>query len=597
MVLAPARASLLAVGAVVLAAAMVVAPRPVHASTPAPPVERVALIGDSTLLGLTYNPSAGRDTDARSIISARYQLFYGAKSCQRLVAPSCGSNPPPTALETMQANAGQLGQVLVIMGGYDDAEIVTGVDAIVAEAARQGIGTVMWLTYRTGDLSYQYAYNYVGFNAVLRQKASAYGSMVLADWDAYSHDHPEWMTADGVHVNATGAMALAQFIVDQIAAATPSRCGGAEDGDASTAPGSSSTATPGATAALARFTPVVPRRVLDTRPGDGDAFSDPLGAGHTMRVPLHATGSIAAAVNLTAAGPCGAGYLTAYPCDATPPLVSNVNQPAWRTTATASTVMLDASGDFCVYAYATTDLVVDLFGLYGPAGAAFSPLTPTRVVDTRPGAASALHGELVPNTPVAVKMAGVNGVPLTATAVSFNLTAIDPGADVYVSAFPCGPPPLVSNVNTPAGSIVANGVVVALDASGSVCLVANAPVDIALDVTGSFGPTGARYLAQTPTRLADTRDTGRLAAGRSLVVTVPGGGTAAAVSVTAVNPSDAGYLTVAPCGTAPLASAVNYVTGDLVTNFASTGLDRTGRLCVTTSDASDVVVDLVGVWR
>ena len=32
----------------------------------------------------------------------------------------------------MQANAGQLGQVVVIMGGYDDAEINTGVDAIRA---------------------------------------------------------------------------------------------------------------------------------------------------------------------------------------------------------------------------------------------------------------------------------------------------------------------------------------------------------------------------------------------------------------------------------------------------------------------------------
>ena len=137
-------------------------------------------------------------------------------SCERLVAPSCGSNPPPTSLQQMQANAGQLGQVVVIMGGYDDAEIGTGVDAIVAEAARQGVGTVLWLTYRTGDLTYQYASNYVGFNAVLRAKAQQYGSMVLADWDAYSHNHPEWMTDDGVHVNSTGAFALANFILDQI---------------------------------------------------------------------------------------------------------------------------------------------------------------------------------------------------------------------------------------------------------------------------------------------------------------------------------------------------------------------------------------------
>ncbi len=527
-------------------------------------------------------------------MSNKYQMFYDAKSCRRLVAPSCSSNPPPTALQTMQANAGQLGQVLVIMAGYDDAEINTGIDAIVAEAARQGVGTVMWLTYRTGDLTYQYVSNYIGFNADLRAKATKYGSLVLADWDAYSHDHPEWMTDDGVHVNATGAFALAQFIVDQIGALAPSRCAGAEEGDPSAAPAAitATTSPPG------KLTTVTPRRIVDTRPDDSDAFDVPLGAGHAMRVPLGATGSTAAAVNITAVGPCGAGYLTAYPCDEAPPLASNVNHPSWRTTATASTVMLDGAGDFCVYAYATTDVIVDLFGLYGPSGSSYTPITPTRFVDTRPGATSPLHGMLTPNVPVAVKIAGVGAVPASATAVSFNLTAVQPTADVYVSAYPCAAtPPVVSNINALAGSIVANGVVVDLDDSGSVCVVANAPVHLVLDVTGSFGPTGTRYIASTPTRLADTRATGRLADGGQLVVAVPGGGKAAAVSVTAVNPSGAGFLTVAPCGTQPLASALDYVTGDLVTNLANTGLDASGRLCVTTSDATDVVVDLAGVWK
>jgi hypothetical protein len=81
------------------------------------------------------------------------------------------------------------------------------------------------------------------------------------------------------------------------------------------------------------------------------------------------------------------------------------------------------------------------------------------------------------------------------------------------------------------------------------------------------------------------------------VVTVPGGGKAAAVSVTAVNPRAAGFVTVAPCGTQPLASSLNYVSGDLVTNLADTALDAGGRLCVTTSAATDLVVDLAGVWK
>jgi hypothetical protein len=304
-------------------------------------------------------------------------------------------------------------------------------------------------------------------------------------------------------------------------------------------------------------------------------------------------------VNRTAGGPCASGYLTAYPCNSSPPLASNVNHLSWRTTATASTVMLDDDGDFCIYSYATTDVLVDVFGLYGATGSGYTPITPTRLVDTRTGApASALRGGLAANTPVTVKVAGTPGVAADATAVSFNLTAVLPKAAVYLAAYPCNStPPVVSNLNALAGAVVANRVVVDLDATGSMCLVANGTVDVVVDVTGSYGTGGSRYTPSNPTRLADTRSSGRLADGGQLAVTVPGGGKAAAISVTAVNPRAAGFVTVAPCGTQPLASSLNYVAGDLVTNLADSALDGTGRVCVTASVATDLVVDLAGVWR
>ena len=74
--------------------------------------------------------------------------------------------------------------------------------------------------------------------------------------------------------------------------------------------------------------------------------------------------------------------------------------------------------------------------------------------------------------------------------------------------------------------------------------------------------------------------------------------TPASLTVTAAGPSAAGYLTVAPCGTTPLASALNYVTGDLVSNLAASGADAAGKVCVSTlRGATDVVVDLNGVWK
>jgi hypothetical protein len=46
-------------------------------------------------------------------------------------------------------------------------------------------------------------------------------------------------------------------------------------------------------------------------------------------------------------------------------------------------------------------MIVDLFGLYGTNGSGYTPLTPTRFVDTRPGATgSAVTSRLAANTPV-----------------------------------------------------------------------------------------------------------------------------------------------------------------------------------------------------
>ena len=56
----------------------------------------------------------------------------------------------------MRRLSGQLGSVLVLMAGYDDAGsgFASAVDAVMAEAARQGIPHVIWLTLRTADVSY-----------------------------------------------------------------------------------------------------------------------------------------------------------------------------------------------------------------------------------------------------------------------------------------------------------------------------------------------------------------------------------------------------------------------------------------------------------
>jgi hypothetical protein len=354
-------------------------------------------------------------------------------------------------------------------------------------------------------------------------------------------------------------------------------------------------------AKLAPATP--PDRVLDTRPDDGDAFTSPVGAGRSLRVPLDANGATSAVVNLTATDPCAAGYLTAYPCDEAVPLASNVNYRAVTTASALTTVPLDGDGDFCVYSMSTTDVVVDLYAVSRTNGRdGFRAIAPARLLDTRDGSGTvSARGALVPDTPLTVGVAAA-GVPSQATAVALNITAVAPKQAAYVRVAPCGVDPLVSSLNVQAGQIVANAAVVALSPADTLCVTANAATDVVLDVTGWYGPGGGDATSvQTPTRLVDTRSAlggTRVPAGGVLAVTIPQSSAASAtVSVTVVNPDKPGFASVRPCNAPAGTSTLNYVAGDTVANTTTVGLDAQHRLCVMTSAAADVVVDLLATSK
>jgi hypothetical protein len=114
-----------------------------------------------------------------------------------------------------------------------------------------------------------------------------------------------------------------------------------------------------------------------------------------------------------------------------------------------------------------------------------------------------------------------------------------------------------------------------------------------VDVAGWFD-ADSPFRAVTPARLADTRTTGtRLAAGGVVSVAVPPGAGRAVVTATAVDPADAGYLTVYPCGTPPpTASVLNHGADQVVANLAIAAAGAGGQICVTSYAPADVVVDL-----
>jgi uncharacterized protein YkwD len=79
--------------------------------------------------------------------------------------------------------------------------------------------------------------------------------------------------------------------------------------------------------------------------------------------------------------------------------------------------------------------------------------------------------------------------------------------------------------------------------------------------------------------------------------TVPSLVSAVALNVTAVNPSDAGYVSVFPCGSPPPnASNLNFVRGQTIANFVLAKPDADGKVCVLTSSATHLLVDLAGFF-
>ncbi len=236
-----------------------------------------------------------------------------------------------------------------------------------------------------------------------------------------------------------------------------------------------------------------------------------------------------------------------------------------------------------------------------PGTSAFTPVTPTRLVDTRNGVGA--PGRVAGGRQVVVQVADGVGVPSDATAAVVNVAAVDPSAPGFVTVYPCSTSvPDTSTLNFVAGQTVANTTIAALSSAGQLCAWTNSETDILVDITGWLSPSGASRLTPIgPTRVTDTRSGvggTRLGAGQTMAVdfngAIPAGSNAVAVNVTAVNAAAPGFLTVYPCsGARPNTSTVNYVGNEARPNNTIVGLSA-GRMCIFSDAATDVLVDLLG---
>ncbi|MBV9593705.1 MAG: hypothetical protein JO147_07925, partial [Actinobacteria bacterium] len=382
------------------------------------------------------------------------------------------------------------------------------------------------------------------------------------------------------------------------------------------------------------FTTLSPSRILDTRSNLGASAP---GAFGTITFPVAGAGGVPASgaasvvLNLTVTQPQAAGYITAFPSQTQPPTASNVNFVAGATAANSVSnlvvVPIGTDGKVSLYngSPGSVQLIADVSG-YFAAGAAGTPGTftgsaPTRVLDTR----SSLGG----TTPAAqghidLALGGHAGVPVSGVAaVVLNVTVSAPQTAGYITVFATGTTrPTSSNLNFVAGPTIQNSVpnlvVAPVDSSGHVTLYngSSGTVELIADVEGYFAAGSSTdlgtFAALTPHRLLDTRDgTGVPAAGIvqpdgsvSLSVDsfggVPATGVAAVVlNVTVTEPTGPGYVSAYADGAAaPVASNINYSTGQTVPNlvFAPVGQNGRVRIFVSGTAGAHVIADVFGYY-
>ncbi len=456
-----------------------------------------------------------------------------------------------------------LGDYGVIAGGYnypywDPDRFDRSIDSIIRAFAERGVKHVFWVTLREVKPQYitaeawnqvqPYYWYFPTVNDHLERALDRHPNLTLIDWAAVADR--SGITYDAIHLNTTGAQLYSSLVRQAVDAAT--------------------------------------HRVA---------------AGSVTRIAVpDAAGTAAVALNLTTTSPRTTGFLTAFPCDSATPVVSNHNHARDQVVASAAIVPVSSSGEVCVYSFTDTNLIVDITGRL-PTGTGVVAAGPQRLADTRNAGANARQPAGVP---LRVAIPAVAGVATTA-AVALDVTAVGADGPGFATVYPCDEAvPETSNVNYGTGAATPNLTIVRPGTTGpgagdEVCVVASSDVHLLVDLFAAFDATAELTLA-TPVRALDTRRPGggAVGAGSTSVIDVAAAGVApdaggVLANITATQADGDGFLTVFPCASGlPVASNLNVTAGRDVANFVLVEPDPAGHVCVFSSTATHVIVDIVG---
>ncbi len=377
--------------------------------------------------------------------------------------------------------------------------------------------------------------------------------------------------------------------------------------------------TPPTTAGFGTYTSLVPARILDTRKGIG-APRAKVGPGQSINLTVDGAGGIPASgvaavvLNVAVTNTTAPSFVTVWPTGQPRPNSSNINFLANQTVPNLVTVKVGSSGRVSLFnASGSTDVIADVAGYYGDGtgavGSTFVPLTPFRLLDTRKVSA----GPVVAGVPRSLPIAGVDGVPASATGVVLNVTVTGATAPSFLTVYPDQTTePVVSNLNYGPGQTVPNLVNAKLGADGAVSI-ANAAgsVQVIVDLEGYFtasGDTsGSRFFPLVNHRILDTRSNiggyyTPVGPNASIPVTVVGqggvldGAAAAVMNTSVTGPTAPSFLTVYPDGVGrPNAANLNFTASQTIANLVSATIGGDGEVDIYNNQGSvNTIADVVG---
>jgi len=254
--------------------------------------------------------------------------------------------------------------------------------------------------------------------------------------------------------------------------------------------------TPGAQ--TLQFYPLTPCRVADTRQTN---FPQGLGAPslhdmETRELPILTTtcpglpaNPAAYSFNVTVV-PYPAGqpenYVTLWPSDQPQPLVSTLNNYTATVVANAAIVPAASDGSIKVFAYNSTDLLIDINGYFaapGQGGYSFYPVAPCRAYDSRNNNGQPFTGEKT------VNIAGSPCAPPgNAAGYVFNATVVPSPTLGYLTLWADSQTqPVVSTLNAYDGFVTSNMAIVP-NVNGSIDAYADGLTHLILDISGYFAP-------------------------------------------------------------------------------------------------------------